>query len=137
VQKTQPLQPMLFRGFKIVVGKIVCFVTLLGLSANIAFSSFSFANTPIPFNKKATQLSRQSGIKQLKTDPSIYLFDMEEDEEDVEDAETSECHHQSFFATYPLFIDTTLRLKSISHSPHYPIIAHHIPRWLFVRHLII
>lgn len=130
---------MLFREFKIVVGKIVCLVTLLGLSANIAFSSFSVTNTPVAFSKKANQLSRQSGIKQLKTDPSIYLFDMEEDEEDVEDAETSEykCNHQSFFATYPLFIDTTLRLKSISHSPHYPIIAHHIPRWLFVRHLII
>lgn len=128
---------MLFRDLKIVIGKLVCLVTLLGLGSNIAFSSLSFVNAPNALNKKTHQSSYNLGIKQLQTDASVYFFDMEEeDEEDLEDFETLECIQQSFSFAYHSAAETPLTLKSNALTP-YTAITPNVPRWLLVRHIII
>jgi hypothetical protein len=126
---------------KNLIGKLFCFVTILLVTSNVVFSFSSTPSSPskISFHKKVVKTAIQKQ-KEIHTDDQSnvhYDFLIEEDtfeNDDVEDLEILSDIPESFSFHFSAPLKTSVLL--INYTPHNFTVVK-VPRWLWVRHIII
>jgi len=125
---------------KNIIGKLFCFITILLVTSNVAFSFGStHPTTKIAFYKKHERVAVQKQ-KEIHTDDQSnvhYDFLIEEDafeNDDVEDFEILSDFPESYSFLFSAPIKTSV--LRFNYKPCKVAIVK-VPRWLLVRHIII
>lgn len=126
---------------KNLIGKLFCFITILLVTSNVvfSFSSTSTSTSRIPVLNKVGKTAVQKQ-KEIHTDDQSnvhYDFLIEEDafeNDDVEDLEILSDIPESFSFHFSAPLKTSV--LHVNYKPHNKAFVK-VPRWLWVRHIII
>ena len=125
---------------KNIIGKLFCFITILLVTSNVAFSFSSTSSAPkTTFHSKFSKTAVQKQKEIHTDDQSNVHFDflIEEDAFENDNFEDLEILSDlpevfSFYFSFPLKTSAL----SANYKPYHEHVVK-VPRWLWVRHIII
>ncbi|MEN9997432.1 MAG: hypothetical protein RI922_422 [Bacteroidota bacterium] len=126
---------------KNIIGKLFCFITILLVTSNVAFSFGTTSSFPkSTFHNNSTPRTAIQKQKEIHTDDQSnvhYDFLIEEDAFENDNFEDLEIISDlpevfSFYFSFPIKTSAL----STNYKPYYEHVVK-VPRWLWVRHIII